>query len=462
MKIRSLRLRLTIAAAAAILSALAIAGIGLVLLFERHVERRIGSELNTYLNQMAARTIFDADGTATLGGKLADPRFEQVYSGLYWQIFDETTKRYSRSRSLWDTKLELPQDKPRLGLIEVHDTDGPQDTRLRAHERRLVFSAPQGERNLTLTVAIDHGVVAELSANFAAEVALSLLVLASFLILAGWMQINVGLRPLSAIRRGLTSIRGGNSDRLDIEVPSEIAPLVEEFNSLLDFQDAAMARARDRAADLAHGFKTPLTALLADASRLRQRGEPEMAEEIERTATRMRGHIERELTRSRIRNIRNTTNVEVAPVVQGLIDTLIRTPEGENIKFESHIEPGLTARIERDDLDEILGNLLENAVKHTAKTVRIRGYGTQSATRLEIEDNGPGIAGAQLEAVTDRGKRLDSAATGAGLGLAIVNDVLDHYGQTLTLGRSDLGGLKASFQLSHSPAGQTGTTDSSA
>ena len=108
MKIRSLRLRLMMAATCAILVALTLAGFGLVLLFERHVERRSGAELDTYLNQIAARAIFDGTGAARLDGKLADPRFDQVYSGLYWQIEDENTKRYARSRSLWDTKLDLP------------------------------------------------------------------------------------------------------------------------------------------------------------------------------------------------------------------------------------------------------------------------------------------------------------------------------------------------------------------
>lgn len=455
MKIRSLRLRLMISATLAILLALTIAGFGMVALFERHVERRIGSELGTYLNQMTARTVFDADGTATLGGKLADPRFDQVYSGLYWQIADETAQRYTRSRSLWDTKLDLPQDVPPLGAIDVHDVDGPQGSLLRAHERRLVFDTGRGEKILRLTVAIDRGVVAALSANFAAEVTLSLLLLAAFLILAGWIQINVGLKPLSAIRRGLTAIAGGKTSRLDIDVPSEIAPLVDEVNSLLEVQGQAMARARDRAADLAHGFKTPLTALLADAARLRGEGNSTIADEIERTVTRMRGHIERELTRSRIRNIRTWAATEVGPVVQGLIGTLKRTPGGEHIDFEARIDTGLTVRIERDDLNDILGNLLENAVRHARGKVQIRATRVGEGVRLDIEDDGKGIAEAQLKAVTDRGKRLDISAIGsgagpgigAGLGLAIVSDVLDHYGQGLTLNRSALGGLKASFEL---------------
>ncbi len=447
MKTGSLRLRLMIAATCAIVLALAIAGFGLVLLFERHVERRIGSELDTYLNQIAARTVFDEDGAASLGGKLADPRFDQVYSGLYWQIADAKTGLFTRSRSLWDTNLDLPEDLPALGVIHVHDVAGPRGAALLTHERRLIFDTGQSEKILRLAVAIDRADIADLSADFASDVTRSLLLLAGVLILAGWIQVNVGLKPLPAIRRGLTAIRGGETDRLDIDVPSEIAPLVEEVNSLLDAQDKAMQRARDRAADLAHGFKTPLTALLADAKRLRDKNEGEIADEIERTATQMRGHIDRELTRSRIRNIRTSAPIEIGPVVQGLIDTLKRTPQGSRIEFEPEIASGLAVRAERDDLNEILGNLLENAVRHATKGVRVRAAPHGSAAGFDVEDDGPGIPAAQREAAIDRGKRLDSSAVGAGLGLAIVSDVLDHYGQKLTLNRSELGGLKASFTL---------------
>ena len=447
MKIRSLRLRLMIAATCAILLALAIAGFGLVLLFERHVERRIGSELDTYLNQIAARAVFDENEAAGLDGKLADPRFDQIYSGLYWQITDEKTNGYTRSRSLWDTQLNLPEDMPPLGVIHVHDIAGPQDTRLLTHERRLIFDTGQGEKILRLAVATNRADVAALSADFASDVTRSLLLLAAVLILAGWIQVNVGLRPLPAIRRGLTAIRGGKTDRLDINVPSEIAPLVEEVNGLLDAQDKAMRRERDRAADLAHGFKTPLTALLADARRLREKGDREIADEIERTATLMRGHIDRELTRSRIRNTRRSAAIEVGLVVQGLIGTLKRTPKGDRIEFEPDIGSGLSVRIERDDLNEILGNLLENAVQHAKGKVLVRAARHGSLVRFDVDDDGPGIDNAERQAVIERGKKLDSSAVGSGLGLAIVSDVLDHYGQKLTLNRSELGGLKASFEL---------------
>lgn len=447
MKANSLRLRLLLASAGAVAMALAVAGIGLVLLFERHVERRIGAELDTYLNQMAARLTFDADGGFAVRGTLADPRFDTIFSGLYWQVADETANVYARSRSLWDTKLELPQDLPAVGIIHVHDIAGPRDSPLLTHERRLAFDTPSGKRILRLAVAIDRADIDAVVADFARDTGVSLLLLFAVLIAAAWAQVNVGLRPLDAIRKGLAGIRSGSSERLDIDVPDEIAPLALEVNSLLDAQEKSMRRARDRAADLAHGFKTPLTALLADAGQLRKQGQPEIADEIERTAQTMRSHIERELTRSRIRNASTAPAVEAAPIVAALVETLKRTPQGEGLIFETDIEAGVSAKVDRDDLNEVLGNLFENAVRHARSCVRIRAKSVGTSVRFAVEDDGTGISDDQIARVTRRGQRLDSAPHGAGLGLAIVNDILDHYGQSLALERSELGGLKASFRL---------------
>jgi signal transduction histidine kinase len=445
---RSLRLRLLLAATGAISLALAIAGAGLVVLFERHVERRVGAELDTYLSQITARVAFDETGAAFLDGELADPRFEKVHGGLYWQIHDETADRLARSRSLWDSRLDLPADTPPVGAIHVHEIAGPGGTSLLAHERRLIFDAGEGERVLRLAVAVDRADVAALSAGFASDVGLALVMLACVLVFAAWIQVSVGLRPLSALRRALAAVRDRTSDRLELEVPSEIAPLVEEVNNLLEAQERSMQRARDRAADLAHGFKTPLTALIADARRLRDRGEDEIAAEIERTAALMHGHIDRELTRSRLRNARAPAALDPAPVIRGLVNTLRRTPRGETIGFEVAGEPDLEVRVDRDDLSEVLGNLLENAARHARSKVRVRLAANGPEVRFEIDDDGPGIAAAQRKGVLDRGRRLDSSPAGAGLGLAIVCDVLEHYGRRLRLGRSPaLGGLQVTFAL---------------
>jgi signal transduction histidine kinase len=162
----------------------------------------------------------------------------------------------------------------------------------------------------------------------------------------------------------------------------------------------------------------------------------------------MHGHIDRELARSRLRNARAPAALDPAPVIRGLVNTLRRTPRGETIGFEVAGEPDLEVRVDRDDLSEVLGNLLENAARHARSKVRVRLAANGPEVRFEIDDDGPGIAAAQRKGVLDRGRRLDSSPAGAGLGLAIVCDVLEHYGRRLRLGRSPaLGGLQVTFAL---------------
>ncbi len=443
MKAKSLRLRFLIAAGFTVTFALTLAGLGLTLLFERHFERRISSELDTYLNQIAAGVAFEADGVLRLDANLADPRFETVHSGLYWQVLDEGAQHYIRSRSLWDEKLVLPEDASYIGKIDTHIIKGPRDKRLLVRERRLIYD----RKVLRFAVAMDRASITSLTREFSLEVALALFLLAIILILAAWLQVNVGLKPLAAIQRGLGAIRDGLVARLNLDAPSEIAPLIEEVNGLLDAQDTAMQRARDRAADLAHGFKTPLTALLADVKRLHDRGEHEIADEIAEVAAQMHGQIDRELTRSRIRNVRTTASVEAGPALAHLIKTLKRTPQGERIDFTVEAGSQAKVRVLPDDLNEILGNILENAVRHARGKVLATAVREGELVRFNIEDDGPGIPEAQLKMVAARGMRLDSSPTGSGLGLAIVRDVLDHYGQKLLLDHSKLGGLKVSFTL---------------
>ncbi|MGD9869030.1 MAG: sensor histidine kinase [Hyphomicrobiales bacterium] len=445
--IRSLRVRLLLAATAAVTLALAVAGTGLVILFERHVERRIGEELDTYLRQMAAGIVIAPDGTLSLPGGLADPRFEQPYSGLYWQAEEDGTSNVLRSRSLWDTRLDLPADTPPLGSVDVHDIPGPSGTTLHTHERRLAFPAASGEKVLRLAAAIDRADIAKLTSDFAGDVAIALVLLGAVLVLAAWMQVNIGLKPLAAVRRGVAAVRAGEASRLGTDVPAEIAPLAEEVNALLEAQEKTIRRARDRAADLAHGFKTPLTALIGDARRVREGGDAKTAGQIEATVRQMHGHIDRELARSRVRNLRGAPPARVALIVAGLAATLARTPRGEEIAIAAEVGEDVKVRAAPDDLNDILGNLLDNAVRHAGARVRLRARAEGERIAFEVEDDGPGIPDRLREAMTARGRRMDSSPAGAGLGLAIVSEVLEQYGETLSLGRSRLGGLKASFRL---------------
>ena len=197
MTAHSLKSRLLVIGTIVLIIALGLTGLGLTFLFNRHVERRINAELDTYLAQLASRLSFDETGRPHLGGKLADPRFEKIYGGLYWQVNNETAGLSARSRSLWDTRLKLPVDIPDFGNVHAHNTIGPQDSMLLVHERRLRFKTPAGEQIARVIVAIDRSELDKMSSDFATDVAIALLVLCAFLLMAGWVQITIGLGPFS-------------------------------------------------------------------------------------------------------------------------------------------------------------------------------------------------------------------------------------------------------------------------
>jgi len=448
---RSLRLRLIAGGVVAILLALVLAGSGLVLLFERHVTRAIAGDLEVQLKQILADVDLDPQGDLVLASPPADPRFEDPLSGLYWQISDDRGQSL-RSRSLWDTAMRLPEDQPVTSEIHQHKISGPGNTRLLAVERVALLTAGDRRVIVRLSVATDLTRVSAAASAFAKDLIVALALLASVLVIATSIQIVLGLRPLDALRRGVVEIRSGRSRHLSLIVPAEVRPLVEEVNALVDSQESEIERSRSRAADLAHGLKTPLAALAADASRLRERGEQAIAQDIEAVGDAMSRRVDRELARARVRGRwRHATpsSTELASLVRSLIATLARTPDGARVTFESKIADGVHVPFDRIDLAEVLGNLLENAARHAKRRVRISAPTSAGGLSIVIEDDGSGIDTALLPYALERGARLDERGKGAGLGFAIVQDVLDAYGWRLHLEASDQGGLKAT--LSPSP-----------
>lgn len=445
---RSIRRRLMAYAAGIMAVTLVIAGFGLTALFTRNLERRVGQELDTHIAQLAGALRFSPDGLVSLAREPADPRFNRVFGGLYWQVRDDATRQLIRSRSLWDQELDLPDDLLTPGVVHVHDAIGPDGAKLLVHEQAIIADAGPAEHRVRLSVAIDRRELDQLRAGFARDIAPALIVAGLVLLLGFAVQIRSGLKPMDALRSGVADIRAGRARRLDDSVPAEVSPLVEEVNTLLDHQEAAMLRARDRAADLAHGLKTPLTALSADARKLRAMGVTDIADDIDELALRMRAHVEREMARARLRHGAATQAIALAPAANAIIRALQRTPAGEDKVFETAIEAGMTARVEPDDLNEILGNLAENAMRHTRERVRVSAMRDGDEVRLTIEDDGDGVGPEQLAEIRQRGRRLDETGkAGAGLGLAIVSDILDECGGRLELGASGMGGFSATVVL---------------
>ncbi|MDP2122522.1 MAG: HAMP domain-containing sensor histidine kinase [Hoeflea sp.] len=441
---RSLRFRLFAYAAIVVAAVLLVTGFSLSALFSRHLERRVGQELDTHLNQLTGGLRLDAGSALSLGREPVDPRFQSVFGGLYWQVRDTATGAELRSRSLWDTSLDMPGDVLEPGQAHVHDATGPQGSTLLVHEILVLLAASDGDHPVRVSVAIDRAAIRALSTGFARDLAPVLALLGGVLLLGFLWQVGEGLKPATRVLSGISAIRSGARRRLATEgVPREVAPLVDEINALLDAQDQAISRARDRAANLAHGLKTPLSALASDIDRLRARGETGIADDIAELAQRMGRHMERELARARLRHGRSHDRTPLRPVVDGILRALKRTPDGDRLDLACDIGAGVTVPVDPDDLNELIGNLAENAVRFACARVLVSAEATAAAIVIRISDDGPGLGPDEMSSALKPGMRLDQSGPGAGLGLAIAGDVVDSFGGELELGASPLGGLEA-------------------
>ena len=270
-----------------------------------------------------------------------------------------------------------------------------------------------------------------------------------FLLAAVAVQVQLGLRPLTRLGGRLNAMRGGRADRLAGRFPAEIQQLVDELNGLLAVREAMVADARARASDLAHGLKTPLSILAAESRRLAADGAGVSAAEIDAQIERMNRTVERELARARVRGRAGALagGVALAEAVDRLLGAFARMTEGAGLSWEAAVPSDLTAAMDPADLDEVLGNLCDNARKWARGRIRITAVPLGDGLRLTVEDDGPGIPPAGRSAVLARGGRLDESAPGTGLGLTIVRDILDRYDGTLDLSESPLGGLRVALTL---------------
>lgn len=438
----SLRLRLLLAGVVSVLAALALSAVGLTLLFEHHVERRVEAELGVYLDQIVAGLERGADGGLTMSRAPADPRFAEPLSGLYWQI--RAGDAVLRSRSLWDVELMLPPDDLMDGAVHRHHIVGPGGADLMAIERSVALPGRLGGGTMRAVVAVDTAEIAAATRAFTVDLLPYLGMIALFLIAAAYAQVAVGLRPLAAVRNRLAAIREGKARRLGQAFPDEILPLAAEVDALLEARETQVEKARARAGDLAHGLKTPLQVLGGDVERLREKGEAVIASEIEQVATAMRRHVERELARARMATGSPNARARIADVVDRVVAVVARTPAGARLDWSVDIPAETVARIDPDDLSEALGNLVENAARHARSRVAVRTRREADWLIVTVADDGPGIPPEQMEEALQRGGQLDRSGNGAGLGLAIVHDIAEAWSGRVAI-RTSATGLEADF-----------------
>lgn len=437
MNLRSLRFRLLAGGAVAVAAALIAAWFFLTLLFEHHLERRLADELQRDGVRLVAGLTVTPTGALTVAEGPRDERFTLPASGLYWQA--ASAHAMLRSRSLWDQALPT-SSQAQADEWSERIVAGPYEPRIVLLERRILLGG--GKVPVLVQIGQDAQMVTSAAREFGRELAIFLAILWLALSLAAWAQVALGLRPLARLRTALDRLRRSPSERLAAEGPAEVQPLVDAINALADAREADLDRARRRAADLAHGLKTPLAALAAQSRRARADGAIEAADGLDRAIAAVRAAIEGELARTRIASVRREEGLScpARAIAEQVVAVLERTEHGETLAFDVDLPDTLRLPLAPEDLIELLGAAAENAARYARRRVRISGQDDGDRLSLRIDDDGPGIAAQDADAALERGARLDRAG-GHGLGLAIVRDVAEATGGAVSLGRSELGGL---------------------
>jgi signal transduction histidine kinase len=455
MRANSLALRLFLSAIAWI--AIILAGMGLVLssLYQDTVERSFDRRLDVYLRTLVSDLASPDDPADKFPQSLGEPMFELPLSGWYWQVTrtDHDKPEVRTSRSLWDAKLPQFDDRnstqsptgTRQGYIA-----GPEDQKLRMLERPIDLG---DDGRFTVAVAGDALEIDDEVRSFDRALFLTFAVLSIGLLLTTMFQVRFGLAPLARISQSLKAIRSGTAERLEGEFPVEIAPLARETNALIDSNREIVDRARTHVGNLAHALKTPLSVMVNEAT---ARGEDPLAVKVREQADLMRDQITRHLERARVaaRATIIVTATEVSPVVTALARTMEKIHRDKAVAIDIAASRPARFRGERQDLEEMIGNLVDNACKWATSRVAIEVVPEPAAlqtdapkVRVIVDDDGPGLSPAEREQVSHRGQRLDESKPGSGLGLSIVVELAQLYGGGLTLGTAPIGGLRAELVL---------------
>lgn len=472
---QSLQWRVLLATLAGLALALVLAGVLLTSLFREHATQTFQADLQAHLEQLTARLEFNAQGQPVIdAATLSDPRWHKPFSGRYWQVDVRRVGQHQagvlRSRSLWDQALALPDDVVADGAVHVHQLTGPEGKPVLALERS-VRTADTLADVWTLVVAADTQDMQRAIDHFAGVLTASLAVLLVLLGLAAMAQVWFGLAPLRALQKAVTDLSEGKSVRLQGQFPAEIQPLADDFNRTLQRQEDGLMRARTQAGNLAHALKTPLAVMAqaAHAAQTLSKGNaaldvdldhvtvdalPELAAVVQEQVGKARQHVDWHLSHARASASAHTPGMrsEVGAAVAGLVRVMDKVHHHRGLLLTSACEPpGLAFAGEAQDLQEMLGNLMDNACQWASTQVRVSAqavaHGLAVAVEIAVEDDGPGIPEASRQAMLARGARLDEATPGSGLGLAIVADLADLYSGSLVLLPSELGGLKAALTL---------------
>ncbi len=459
----SLVRRLVRSAVMWVLPILALTAVALTWFYRSSTYRIFDEPLESAITSLIATSQASPDDKGNwavdLSSEPIDPRYQRALSGRYWLIgnLDETgeIKVLQASRSMAGETLTLPVTDAATILKSPGDelrsvANGPDrdsNEQLRVIARSVILPGMENTP-VVMIAAADVSAANQAIKRFAALASLLLLFLSGGLIFGVLSQVRLGLKPLFDLTNEVANVRQGRSERVDGQYPSEIAPLADELNTLIGHNSDVVERARTHVANLAHALKTPIAVLLNEA----ETSKSQLSDVVTRQSEEMRRQVDHHLRRARAAARGQVIGVStpVDEVVMSLVRTLERIYRNKDIDFDVDILDGLRFRGEKRDLEEMIGNLLDNACKWTKSEVSI---GTHISTSddsdfvIFVADNGPGVDPSNYEEALKRGARLDEATPGTGFGLAIVDDLAKAYKGALQLSRAKTGGLKVTLEL---------------
>jgi signal transduction histidine kinase len=455
MRANSLAFRLFLWATGWTVVILIVTGIVLSSLYRQAVERAFDRRLDVYLRTLVADVASPEEGNDKFPQSIGEPLFELPLSGWYWQVtrLDTPKPELHSSRSLWDSNLpRLPNSKDASALSAGYQkgyAQGPEDVRLRLVERNIDLG---DDGRYLIEVAGNASEIDEEMLSFDRVIGATFAVLAGALLLTTALQVRFGLFPLKRISERLAAIRSGRAERLQGEFPVEIASLARETNALLDANREIVERARTHVGNLAHALKTPLSVIFNEAA---ARGGDPLAKKVLEQTEIMRDQVARQLERARLaaRFTVVGTLIDVPPIVTALARTMEKLHRERDIAIAIDAPEHSYFRGEGQDLEQMVGNLVDNACKWAQSRVAIEVVAERPAgedkprVRIIVDDDGPGLSPSEREQVALRGQRLDESKPGSGLGLSIVVELAGLYDGVLSLGTAPIGGLRAELAL---------------
>jgi signal transduction histidine kinase len=438
---RSITTRIIALSIVWIIMALLATALILTNLYQHHIEEHYDAHVFTHLEELVAEIEIDPMGNLLMHEQPSDPRFYRLNSGWYWEV-KSSSGSLEKSPSLGKETLDLSG----LDFEENHNVQtiyGPGQQALRAHIMHVSY--PRSNTSLTFITTAPVVQISDDVRDFSVHIIISFLVLGIGLSLAVVLQIRLALKPLKAIKTAIRDVQTGRSKRLPQEFPSDVQPLVEELNHLLDHNEVLLKRARNQLGDLAHAVKNPLTVIRNEARSMTS----EQGQIILDQSHTISSSIDHFLSKARIYGKKDVIGyrTSIKSVLDDLTYAVKHIYRDREIEIQFSGQGTCLFRGESQDLEEMAGNLIDNACKWAKSKVVVNCKTANNRLLLIVEDDGPGIPEEKLEEVMQRGCKLDDSKPGHGQGLGIVNDIADLYGGHLKLCQSSLGGLQAELDL---------------